>query len=86
MFLNLIASFLSFLRGTPSPSPFLRPSVCLLWHNRLNLVFPCMSSMTSVTKKSQVANLTGGVETEDGRTLFGLDAEVYLKVGIYHEI
>jgi len=31
-------------------------------------------------KKSDVANLTGGVHTEDGRTLYGLDAEVYLRM------
>lgn len=28
-------------------------------------------------KSNQVVNLTGGVETDDGRTLFGYDAEVY---------
>jgi len=28
----------------------------------------------------ECANKTGGVETDDGRTLFGLDAEIYLKI------
>lgn len=27
-----------------------------------------------------MVNLTGGIETDDGRTLFGMDAEHYLKV------
>jgi len=31
-------------------------------------------------KKKDVVNLTGGVETEDGRTLYGFDAENYLKM------
>jgi len=31
-------------------------------------------------KKSDVANITGGVQTEDGRTLYGMDAEVYKKM------
>lgn len=31
-------------------------------------------------KKSDVVNRTGGIETTDGRTLFGMDAEIYLKV------
>lgn len=30
--------------------------------------------------KKDVANYTGGVQTEDGRTLYGLDAEAYLKI------
>ena len=29
-------------------------------------------------KKKDVVNITGGVETEDGRTLFGMDAEQFL--------
>lgn len=28
----------------------------------------------------EAVNKTGGIETDDGRTLFGLDAEIYLKV------
>jgi hypothetical protein len=36
--------------------------------------------MTAVIYKSNVVNLTGGVTTDDGRTLYGLDAETYLKV------
>ena len=35
--------------------------------------------MAKTVKKSDVVNRTGGVETSDGRTLFGLDAEIYLK-------
>lgn len=31
-------------------------------------------------KTSSVINRTGGVETEDGRTLYGMDAETYLRV------
>lgn len=31
-------------------------------------------------KRADVVNLTGGVETDDGRTLFGMDAEHYMKV------
>jgi hypothetical protein len=31
-------------------------------------------------KRSDVVNLTGGVETRDGRTLYGMDAELYLKM------
>jgi len=31
-------------------------------------------------KKGSVVNATGGVQTEDGRTLYGFDAEVYLKM------
>jgi hypothetical protein len=30
--------------------------------------------------KSNVANFSGGVETDDGRILYGLDAETYLKI------
>lgn len=30
--------------------------------------------------KKEVINLTGGIETDDGRTLFGFDAEVYQKL------
>lgn len=33
-----------------------------------------------IMKKSDVANLSGGINTEDGRTVYGLDAEVYAKV------
>lgn len=29
---------------------------------------------------SKVVNRTGGIETRDGRTLYGLDAETYLKM------
>jgi hypothetical protein len=31
-------------------------------------------------KKSDVSNFSGGIATDDGRTVFGLDAEVYTKV------
>lgn len=31
-------------------------------------------------KRGDVVNLTGGIETDDGRTLFGMDAEHYMKV------
>jgi hypothetical protein len=31
-------------------------------------------------KAANVVNLTGGIETEDGRTLFGMDAETYLRI------
>jgi hypothetical protein len=31
-------------------------------------------------KKRNIVNYSGGVETADGRTLFGLDAETYLKI------
>eukprot|EP01129_Flabellula_baltica_P003560 TRINITY_DN13316_c0_g1_i1.p1 TRINITY_DN13316_c0_g1~~TRINITY_DN13316_c0_g1_i1.p1 ORF type:complete len:652 (+),score=169.69 TRINITY_DN13316_c0_g1_i1:43-1998(+) len=31
-------------------------------------------------KKKNIVNLTGGVETDDGRTLYGMDAEQYLKM------
>jgi hypothetical protein len=31
-------------------------------------------------KKRNIVNYSGGVETADGRTLYGLDAETYLKV------
>ena len=31
-------------------------------------------------KKSDIVNLTGGVETKDGRFLYGMDAETYLKM------
>jgi hypothetical protein len=30
--------------------------------------------------QAEAVNKTGGVETDDGRTLFGLDAEIYLKL------
>ena len=33
-------------------------------------------------KKRDIANFTGGVTTDDGRQLYGLDAETYLKVAI----
>jgi hypothetical protein len=33
-------------------------------------------------KKRNIANYTGGVETADGRKLYGMDAENYLKVVI----
>lgn len=33
-------------------------------------------------KKSDVANHSGGLATEDGRTVYGLDAEVYEKVSL----
>jgi hypothetical protein len=35
--------------------------------------------MTEI-KKRDIANFTGGVTTDDGRELYGLDAETYLKV------
>jgi hypothetical protein len=31
-------------------------------------------------KAANVVNLTGGITTEDGRLLFGMDAETYLRV------
>eukprot|EP01125_Pyxidicula_operculata_P013117 TRINITY_DN4340_c0_g1_i2.p1 TRINITY_DN4340_c0_g1~~TRINITY_DN4340_c0_g1_i2.p1 ORF type:complete len:1104 (-),score=238.96 TRINITY_DN4340_c0_g1_i2:414-3725(-) len=31
-------------------------------------------------QKKDVVNITGGVQTEDGRTLYGLDAELYVKM------
>lgn len=31
-------------------------------------------------KRRDIVNLTGGVKTEDGRLLYGMDAEVYIKV------
>lgn len=31
-------------------------------------------------RKKDVVNITGGVETEGGRTLYGFDAEVYMRV------
>jgi len=34
----------------------------------------------SKIKKSKIVNRTGGVETDDGRTLYGFDAEVYLRM------
>jgi hypothetical protein len=35
--------------------------------------------MTEI-KKRDIANFTGGVTTDDGRELYGLDAETYLKI------
>jgi hypothetical protein len=43
-----------------------------------------MSERRTISKRD-VANLTGGVETADGRVLYGLDAETYLKVIIFQE-
>lgn len=31
-------------------------------------------------KRGDVVNLTGGITTDDGRSLFGMDAEHYMKV------
>ena len=36
--------------------------------------------MAERIKKRNIANYTGGVETADGRRLYGMDAENYLKV------
>lgn len=36
--------------------------------------------MSKPISKSKIANRTGGVETDDGRTLYGFDAECYNKV------
>jgi len=36
--------------------------------------------MAKQLKKSNIINRTGGVSTDDGRTLYGFDAEQYLKV------
>jgi hypothetical protein len=38
-----------------------------------------MTERRTISKRD-VANLTGGVETADGRVLYGLDAETYLKM------
>jgi len=35
--------------------------------------------MAAQPKRRDIVNLTGGVNTEDGRLLYGMDAEVYLK-------
>jgi hypothetical protein len=43
-----------------------------------------MSERRTISKRD-VANLTGGVETADGRVLYGLDAETYLKAIIFYK-
>jgi hypothetical protein len=35
-------------------------------------------------RKRNIVNYSGGVETADGRILYGLDAETYLKVRTAH--
>lgn len=37
-------------------------------------------------RKKDVVNITGGVVTETGRTLYGFDAEVYQRVELYHYV
>lgn len=39
--------------------------------------------MKREVKAANVVNLTGGITTEDGRLLFGMDAETYLRVLIF---
>lgn len=39
----------------------------------------CAISLLLIAQ-AEAVNKTGGVQTDDGRTLFGLDAEIYLKL------
>jgi hypothetical protein len=37
-------------------------------------------STTKTPTKRNIVNRTGGVVTDDGRTLYGFDAEIFVKV------
>lgn len=39
-------------------------------------------STTKTPKKRDIVNRTGGVVTDDGRTLYGFDAEIFVKVHV----